>query len=198
MRLYNNKGKVFPEYIKIGCEVFAVNADFRNIMRIIAMMKDESLSAVKRIFKLREYFMIEPARAEALPSDSIIQAFCQFINSEKDGNQGQNGEYSENSETHGERQFCYDFDAEEIYASFLSEYALDLFDCRFLHWYKFKIMLENLSESSAFKKKIALRFLDLSAISREIPGFHRILQAKESVQLPYEQTEFEKFWDRVK
>ena len=207
MRLYNNKGKVFPEYIKIDGEAVAINADFRNILRIFAMMKekDNKIPAVRKISKLRDWFLMGAARAEPLPYDLIIQVFCQFINPEKGVNQGQNGDNPEKLEARGERQFCYEFDAEEIYAGFLSEYNIDLIECGFLHWYKFKIMLENLSEASAFKKKIALRFLDLSRISREEPGFSDILNARESVQLPYdyseqemlEMSEFEKFWDRV-
>ena len=207
MRLYNNKEKIFPEYIKIRGEKFAVNADFRNILRIFAMMKDKKISAVKKIFKLREWFLkgAGEVRAEPLPYDIIIQAFGEFINAEKSGNQGHNGRNLENSEIREERQFCYEFDSKEIYASFLSEHNIDLFDCCFLHWYKFKIMLENLSETSAFKKKITLRFLDLNGISRESPGFSELISARESVQLPYEYneeeireiSEFERFWDRV-
>ena len=202
MRLYNNKEKLFPEYIIISGEKFAVNADFRNILRIFAMMKDKKVPDIKKIFKLQEWFLFEAA--ESLPCD-IIQAFGEFINFEKAGNQGQHGENFENSEIQEERRFCYEFDGREIYASFLSEYNIDLFDCGFLHWYKFKIMLENLSEFSAFKKKIALRFLDLSGISREYSGFSEIIRAREFVQLPYEYdekelreiSEFEKFWDRI-
>ena len=74
-----------------------------------------------------------------------------------------------------------------------------------MHWYKFKIMLANLSEASSFKKKIALRFLDLSGISREFPGFSQIMSAYWAAQLPGEYNadevretdEFEKYWERI-
>jgi len=199
VRLYSGKEKIFPEFIMIGGESFAINADFRNILRIFAMLKDGNISDVKKILKLRTWFLKTDIFIEF---SKLIEAFGGFVNPEKYMNQGQNGE---NPEIQEERQFCYEFDGEEIYTSFLSEYNIDLIDCTFLHWYKFKMMLANLSESSAFKKKIALRFLDLSGFSRENPSFSGILHARESVQLPYEYTseevreidEFKRFWDRV-
>jgi hypothetical protein len=144
-------------------------------------------------------------------SAKVVQSFGEFVNPvkyEEKVNQGRNGDNLENQER---RQFCFEFDGEEIYAGFLSEYKIDLIECEFLHWYKFKIMLENLSEASLFKKKIALRFLDLSDFSRDKPEFYKLVHLRESVQLPYEsyesheynaeeireEREFESFWERV-
>jgi len=89
-----------------------------------------------------------------------------------------------------EPQFCFDFDAGEIYAGFLSEYGIDLTGVNFLHWYKFKTLLENLSPESAFKRKIELRFMDLSGFETVNGGrkFNELAAAKEAVQLPEKQT----------
>ena len=81
-----------------------------------------------------------------------------------------------------EPQFCYNFDAEEIYAGFLSEYGIDLTDISFMHWYKFRILLNNLSAESAFKKKIELRFMDLSGFTGQTLA--DMAEAKAAVQLP--------------
>ena len=206
MNLYGGKEEIFPEFIKIGGERFAVNADFRNILRIFAVMRDGNISDVNKVCLLCEWFMADGKLPE-IPK--IIQAFGEFVSCEKAPHQGKNEESEEsegNSDNHGGRQFCYDFDAEEIYASFFSEYNIDLVECGFLHWRKFGIMLANLPDSSIFKKKIALRFLDLSGFSRENPGFYDIFHARESVQLPHRYTEdeiqniqeFKDFWERVK
>ena len=199
MKLYSGKEKIFPEIISINGENFEINADFRNILRIFSMIKDRNISDLKKCLKLREYFIRD---SDCLEMVEIIEAFSDFVALEGTANQRYNGE---NIETDKEQQFCYEFDGEEIYSSFLSEYKLDLIECSFLHWYKFKIMLASLSEASIFKKKIALRFMDLSSISRELPEFSSILQARESVQLPYENDSaeeldmrgFEEFWERV-
>ena len=192
MKLYGGKSRLFPELIDIGGVNFAVNADFRNILRIFAMLRDNNISDVKKIIKLREWFFAsDDFLNSALNSDKIVKAFGEFVNPDN------NGETS----YVGERRFCYDFDAEEIYAGFLSEYNIDLVECGFMHWYKFKIMLANLTEASAFKKKIALRFLDLNGISRESSGFSQIVDAYWAVQLPGEYSEyddeFEKYWERA-
>ena len=194
MKLYAGGAKAFPEFVRLEGEKFAINADFRNILRILAMVRDANIADAKKIAKLRDWFI------PAATCEAAIKAFGEFINP---ANQGYN---RGNPDGEAERQFCYEFDGEEIYAGFLSEYGLDLFECGFLHWHKFRLMLAGLSEASLFKRKIALRFLDLSAISRDLPGFSEIMRAHGAVQLPLlhddadearEAREFEDFWERV-
>ena len=48
MKLYGGKDKLLPEFINIGGASFAVNADFRNILRIFAMLKDINISDFKK------------------------------------------------------------------------------------------------------------------------------------------------------
>jgi len=121
VRLYGGKVKIFPEFIIISGEQYAVNADFRNILRIFAMMKDRNIPAIKKILKLRDWFLPENNYAD---STGIIKVFGEFVNPEKAENQGQNGGNIEYLETREDKQFCYEFDGEEIYASFLSDIIL--------------------------------------------------------------------------
>ena len=224
IKLYHTKSRVFPDFIDIGGVKFPIDADFRNILKILAMMKDRNVPDMQKVYKMREWFVGESNESD----DSIegsetadifdaAKAFGKFLrcdNGLNDGgvNQGQNSQNMQNSQNEtnavaetDEPQFCYEFDACEIYAGFLSEYNIDLIECGFLHWYKFRILLDNLSETSAFKRKIALRFIDLSEFSREQSGFSDIVKAWQSVQLPIlysneemqEIREFEEFWERV-
>jgi hypothetical protein len=212
VRLYGGKDKIFPEMIQMGGEYFAINADFRNILRILALIKDKNVHGIKKIRKICEWFFEskESEKISGIDANTIIKSFGDFVNQEnavtsdlyageETLNQGQNGGYPEI------QQFCYEFDGEEIYVSFLSEYNIDLIDVDFLHWYKFRILLSNLSSESAFKKKIALRFLDLSMITRGKKEFSELLKIKESIQLPYEYSDeeerelqdFRNFWEKT-
>ena len=223
IKLYSAKARVFPDFVDIGGVKFPIDADFRNILKILAMMKDKNITDMQKVYKMREWFVGESNESD----DSIegsetadifdaAKAFGKFLrcdNSLNDGsNQGQNGQNLQNAQNDtsavveaDEPQFCYEFDACEIYASFLSEYNIDLIECEYLHWYKFRILLDNLSETSAFKRKIALRFMDINEFSRDKSKFSDIVRAWQSVQLPVvysdeemrERQEFEAFWERV-
>lgn len=59
--------------------------------------------------------------------------------------------------------FDFEKDFGYIYASFLSEYGIDLFDVD-LHWHKFLYLLRALGDESVFKKIIGYRGADVSKI----------------------------------
>ena len=185
--LYQKKDKVYPESVKIGGDWFFINAGFKNILRIFDMLDDENIPEVKKICKLREWFFVDDL-PEGVSSEVMAEAFVGFLTTPPAGTPprrgmgvgtGETGRTGETGER--ERQFCYNFDAGEIYAGFLSEYDIDLIEAD-LHWYKFRILLENLSPESAFKRKIELRFMDLNDYSGR--KFAELAEAKEAVQLP--------------
>jgi len=180
--LYQKKEKTFPLAVDIEGNLYYINADFKNILRIFEMLNDENIPENKKINKLSEWFF-KSCLPENIPRNTIADAFLDFLGMKKQNHDEQDIIEDEESE----RQFCYNFDAEEIYASFLSEYSIDLIDIDFLHWHKFKILLGNLSPECAFKKKIELRFMDLSSFHDRPDGGHKfteLARAKESVQLP--------------
>ena len=206
--LYQNKNKLFPQRIKLpdksgAGNFYTVNADFRNILRIFAMIKDGNIPEYKKIVKLIQWFYdfgeYEIGIGE-IAIEETLASFLDFINADKRGNGAKNLP---------EPQFDFDFDAEEIYASFIGEYGIDLAEIDFMHWYKFKILLENLPPESAFKKKIELRFMDINSLA-DVGGLtgqllEDITKAKEAVQLPEESEiygfeefeEFDNIWGKV-
>jgi hypothetical protein len=121
-----------------------------------------------------------------------VNGFIHFLAESSTGNGAERSD--------GKRYFDFDFDAGEIYAGFLAEYRIDLFDTDFLHWYKFWALLQGLSPESAFYRKIAVRFRDTS----NLKGRDRTEAeaAKEAVQLPTRGTDsretgFDSKWDRA-
>src|SRR5690606_36784562 len=53
-------------------------------------------------------------------------------------------------------------DAEYIYASFMYDYGIDLFEQQAkLHWRKFKALLVGLSDDSMFKRVVAIRTMEV-------------------------------------
>jgi len=183
--LYQKKYKTYPEEILIDGKIFHINADFRNILRIFGMISDVNIPENKKLSKLKEWFF-DGESLEYIPNDILSEVFIGFFRmNQKITEESTESEYSDEYEN--TRQFCYDFDAEEIYADFLREYNIDLIEVDFLHWYKFKILLGNLSAESMFRKKIELRFMDLSKFQDNSDGGRRFIElakAKDTVKLP--------------
>jgi len=187
MKLYRKREKTFPSRVEADGKLYHIDADYRNILRIFAVLKDAKVPEEKRVEKLIQWFFAGADGAD-LPHEAAIKAFLDFVNPP---DESESMQVTDDGERDGddEKRFDYDFDAEEIYAGFLSEYGIDLVEVEFLHWCKFKILLGNLSGESAFRKKIELRFMDLSGFTgQHLAGLSK---AKESVQLPVEYSEDE-------
>lgn len=184
--LSKHKEKVFPNSVIEARSTFFINADFRNILKILRMLADNSVLDRQKPFLLCKLFY-----THEVPLEPILP-FYRFLFA---------GNPAEEKDVEREQQFDFEFDAEEIYASFLLEYATDLFEVDFLHWYKFKIMLANLSVNSPLAKKVQLRFMDL----KDYKGKDKmdLEQAKEAAQIPEKYTweelreirEFERKWE---
>jgi len=165
-----SKEKVFPGRVKDAAgEYYVINADFRNILKIIRLFGDSKvLDAQKYLLGCKWFY------ADGMPDISeAVTLMTKFMyRHEKGGDEGKKTP----------PQFDYEFDAEEIYTSFLLDYKVDLVEVDFLHWYKFQIMLMNLSAESPFFNKIKLRFADLKDYKGD--SLAKVTRAKRMVQLP--------------
>lgn len=190
--LFAKKENSMPSALKVEGITYTINPDYRNILRIFALLKDNNVPEFRKTDLILNWFYAGEA------PDNAYQEMFDFISPIKTRN-----EETEHESEESERQFDYEFDAEEIYSSFLGEYDIDLIEIPFLHWYKFRILLSNLPETSSFQRKISLRFLDLKDFKGQ--ALIKAKKAKEAVQLPIEYTSeelkdkeaFENDWDKV-
>lgn len=53
--------------------------------------------------------------------------------------------------------FDYELDADLIYAAFLGQYGIDLFEVKELHWHKFLALLKGLNDSTVLSKVMGYR-----------------------------------------
>ena len=173
MRLDQRKETVFPTQID-GC---GINPDFRVILKILRVLHDDEMFPLQRQIMALQWFFNKPAPANGA---ELLWKFIQGDEEPKD---------NQNNVTEKPR-FDWEFDAPEIYASFVSDYRIDLYDMDFLHWRKFLILFQNLSADSPFKTKIRLRFMDLKGVKGK--QLTETRKAKESVQIPEKLT-----WDEM-
>lgn len=133
-----------PESVCEGGEEYAVNTDFRVILRIFRMLGDPEISEEDKPWLLRGMFYIgrKPAKGD--------KGFAWFV-----------GCGREKGEAGGERDFDYEQDAAEIYSAFRQVYGIDLMDVEKLHWWRFLPLLEGLfCCDNALSNKVRLRHAD--------------------------------------
>lgn len=59
--------------------------------------------------------------------------------------------------------YRFDCDSSYIYSAFLSQYRLDLQELPYMHWWKFRSLLQGLSEENEFIKIIGYRAMEISS-----------------------------------
>ncbi len=168
--LSKNILKVLPNAITVDGSTFSVNTDFRIILKVLRMLDDNEILQTHKINLLSKWFYVDE-----LPVNPFM-GFVDFVNPKAECGNG-----ATRSKREAQR-FCFEFDAGEIYSSFMSEYGIDLLEIPFLHWEKFLILFKNLPSDSVLNKKVELRFLDTS----DFKGETRIKaeEQKQLVQIP--------------
>lgn len=172
--------EVFPESIVINGSKYDVVTDFREWIKWIDMLSDKDLNAKEKSLLTLDMFYVYPEE----PFETIANAMIDFLKGlpETIGS-------AEASEIHlkpKEKLLSYADDAKYIIPDFLNIYGIDLLDNNtFLHWWKFRLLLDGLPEETMTKKVIYYRSIDLNEI-KDKDERSRMRKLKDSVKLPEE------------
>lgn len=140
---------------------YELDMSFDNILRLFDLLEDKSLNDIEKVEtgllmlidnKLDDYDIQEKAKI-------FIEIFKSAIGAEKE-EQPVDLEGNPMPVASQENKKVYDLaqDAEYIYASFMSDYNIDLFEQQGkLHWYKFKALLNGLTDKSKFMRVVDIR-----------------------------------------
>lgn len=144
--LSRSKEKVLPQVVYDGEKSICIDADFRTVLKCFRILSDPSIeNGDKRILLLALFF-------KGVPVSDPVGLFCNFAAGKPDDDPP-------------ERVMDFEQDADAIYASFMKEYGIDLFDIPFLHWSKFLALLSGIGENTALGARIALRSMDTKNMS---------------------------------
>lgn len=163
LKLWRSKRNALPETIQVDGRAFPIRADFRTILKIFAILHDPEVIETHKAERLLHLFFVDE-----IPTN-WEECFGWFVRC---------GDAP--SETASEPIFDYDFDAPEIYASFLSLYRIDLFEAD-LHWWQFSALLDGcFACRCALSEKIRIRTLDVS----KCDNLAEAQRAKDRAQIP--------------
>lgn len=172
--------EAFPDTVNIRGEEVHIITDFREYIRLLDMLKCDELSNLQKQIILGEYFLNEiPVDEEAI---SALTAFVAMETCDPSNNgDEENGE----QEAPQKNLFSYVIDYPFILAGFLRDYGIDLERVEYLHWWKFRMLFDGLSDDTEIKQRIMYRGIDLSSI-KDKDERKRIERIQRKIQLPQE------------
>lgn len=147
--------------VEINGVEYYLDMSFDNILRLFDLLEDKSINDVYKVqtgllmlinSTLDDYGIQEKAKI-------FIEIFKSAIGAEEE-KQPVDLEGNPMPVASQENKKVYDLaqDAEYIYASFMSDYNIDLFEAQGkLHWYKFKALLNGLTDKSKFMRVVDIR-----------------------------------------
>lgn len=160
-----------PTQINAEGQAWHIASDTKTILKILHMLSDDTLAPWHQTALLIEWFYLGNA-----PSDPIapFHAFACM------------NEQIDNVDSSSPPDFDYQFDAMEIYASFVHLYRIDLLQTD-LHWWVFRTLLTGcFCMDCPLSAKIRLRKSDPTKATSEIK------KAIDHIQIPTKQAEEEK------
>lgn len=144
-----------------------INTDYRASVQFELLMQDNSLDDAQKLYKALDLYLPQDAeniRVDQNLIDGIIDFYtCKnhlsVLNHEravrKDKEQESGGVLSK-------QIYSFEYDEGYIYSAFLACYGVDLFDVKYLHWWKFKALFMSLPQECEFCKIMGYRSMTIN------------------------------------
>ena len=146
-----------PQYTTSGLKI---RTDFRESIKFELLMQDNKLDEQTKIMQALRLYYYDISKIKDI-KQAINDILWFYACGRKDVNVDKNKkEDAENNK----QIYSYEFDDEYIYSAFMEQYKIDLNSIKYLHWWKFKALLNCLNENTQFVKIMGYRGMDLSKI----------------------------------
>lgn len=136
-----------PESVTVDGVEYEIRADFRTQLKIFRLLEDESIAERHKKAMACMLFFGSKQPQNGL---EVWREWIQGVKLEKDPDAP---------------PMSYEWDAGDIYASFLMQYRIDLLDEGVnLHWYQFSALLHGLGEDTPLGRTLSIRGMDTSKL----------------------------------
>lgn len=170
-----------PNTVNVKGENIKVITDFREYIRLLDMLKDQELDALQKFAIIQQYFI-----DDVIADEEAISALSCFITMDTNCVEvAETGDCGRPQEKPKKKLFSYSIDYPYILSGFLRDYGIDLIDIKYMHWWKFRMLFDGLSDDTEIKQRIMYRSVDLSEI-KDKEERKRIKKIQKSIQLPSE------------
>lgn len=149
-----------PESIVVGGTEIPIHWDFRASIAFESVIQDPRVKPEEQLYRLLELYFDR----EVLPlinnlgergyAEDFLNAVFDFYKCGKTvGTIGK--------DMSKRPAYSFEHDAERIYAAFLEQYGMDLYTVKNLHWWKFRAMFSNLSDTCEIVRIMQIRTKEL-------------------------------------
>lgn len=146
-----------PQYTKIGLKL---RTNFRESIKFELLMQDNKIDEQTKIIQALRLYYYDISKIT-----DIKQATNDILWFYACGKKEINVDNNKKENTDNNKQiYSYEFDDEYIYSAFMEQYKIDLNSIEYLHWWKFKALMNSLNENTQFVKIMGYRAIDLSKI----------------------------------
>ena len=177
-----------PEVLVIDGKEYPIITDFREWLRFSDMLKSDIPQNYKLEF-LEDMFLEDIPPIYSLEDmDLVMKAITDFLSLSalEFPVRQQEEESIEVFEDEGvKKAIYYEQDAPYIISAFQREYQMDLLSVEYLHWWKFRMILDGLSEESQIKKRIYWRTCNVSKMDKK--ERMEILRIRRKITIPEEE-----------
>lgn len=177
MNLFYEK---YPCSVCIDGEFIPIITDFREVIRLMDMLKDSKIVPREKVQFILQYFGKHPSNLE-----KAISAYTDFISMkemDKTVNDDSEGiEVAPKSKT----LFSFELDYPYIFSAFLRDYQINLQTIPYMHWWEFRLLFDGLSEDTEIKQRIMYRSINLNEI-KDDQERRRIAKIQRMIMLPEE------------
>lgn len=169
---------LLPVKVVINGVEYDINSDFRTSILFSILMDDDRLNEdMKARQALALYYPVIPNRNCWGEAVAKIMWFYR-CGKEISTTIGK-------GKSDKKRILDYDVDADYIYSAFMSQYRIDLQAIKYLHWWKFKSLLDSINEDTRLFKIMQYRSTDISKITdKEQKKFYKDMQKIYSLEKP--------------
>lgn len=130
-----------PDTIKVDGKRHRVDLDFRNVLRMMEIMGDNTLTDEAREYLAVKCFMRKPVKG-------ALSALKQLLFGADEKEDAEEGD--------GTRLTSFDQDAAMIRAAFWQTYRINLYTDK-LHWFAFQELLRGLPEGTRYMEVVGIR-----------------------------------------
>ncbi len=170
-----------PMSVMVHGKTVRIRTDFRDYIRLLDMLKDKDVKPMDKLLILREYFLDDIEITQF-----SIDALCDFMSADFSDR-----EASQTGTGRRKNLFSFSIDYPYILSAFLRDYGIDLIDIKYLHWWKFRMLFDGLSEDNEIKKRIMYRGMNLNEI-KDPEERKRIWKIQKVIELKQEElTDFD-------
>lgn len=172
-----------PVAVNISGREYEILTDYREWIRFIDMMNDKEIPPNLKVMFTLKMFPGGLSLSEVELQD-LLKSFSLFLACKTEDDD------TAADEDHSPPQrkpqiLSYAIDAPYIIAGFMQDYGIDLLTVDYMHWWKFRALLDGLRDDTEIKRRMYYRSIDTSKIkSKEERKRIRRIQAE--IRLPQE------------